>query len=125
MTDEPDQLPAQGGGTAAEKIMRSLRDVSQPDEDAAELELMLASVALGLERGLGPELERNQASGKLDEFLLALARWIAAHRSDSADALVVVELPQRTLKLHDLPHGIGLERLNAAINAAQSVTSPL
>lgn len=125
MTDEELQQVEDPGDTAAAKIMRTLRDVSEPEEDAEGLELTLASVAMAMERGLGPELDRNQASGKLDEFLLALARWIAAHRSDNADALVVVELPQRTLKLHDLPHGIGLQRLNEAINAAGDVSSPL
>lgn len=111
--------------TAEAKILQTLREVSQPDPDAEGLELTLASIAMALESGLGPELARNQATGKLDEFILALARWIALHRSDDVDALVVVELPRRTLSLHDLPHGIGLQRLNDAINATASVASPL
>jgi hypothetical protein len=111
--------------TAAEKVTRSLRDLSRPQPGAAELELTLASVAMGLESSLREEMTRMQPTGELDEFILALTRWIGMHTSDDTDALVVVRVPQRALKLHDLPHGIGLERLNEAIAASSSIVSPL
>jgi hypothetical protein len=106
--------------TAAAKIQRTLRELSRPEAGAGELELTLATVAMGLERGLGEELVRSQESGELDTFVLALTRWIALHRSDSARQLVVVELPRR-----ELPAGTRLHLLQEAIDAAHDATSPL
>jgi hypothetical protein len=130
-----DEQPA-GTTTAAEKIGRTLREMSRPDEDAGEMELTLATVAMGLERGLGAELERAQGTGELDEFVLALTRWIALHRSDSADRLVVVELPSYTVHPElgrgreprartNLPAGTRLKVLDDAIAAAETASSPL
>jgi hypothetical protein len=107
-------------GTAAAKLMRTLRALSKPDEDAGELMLMLATVAMGLERNLGPELERTQATGELDEFLGGLTRWIATHRSQTAHRLVVVELPRCQLS-----EGARLHRLRTAEAHAETARSPL
>ena len=106
--------------TAAEKIMRTLRELSKPDEDAGELELTLATVCMGLERGLAEQIVVQQESGELDEFVLALVRFLALHRSDTARACFVVELPRR-----ELPAGTRLHLLDEAIAAAETATSPL
>lgn len=108
-------------GTAAVKLMRTLRDLSRPGEDAGGLQLTLATVAMGLESQLGPELERTQATGELDEFIGALTRWIAMHRSESVKRLVVVEMPRR----RDLPPGKRLQLLDEAERLAEQATSPL
>jgi hypothetical protein len=108
-------------GTAAAKIMQTLRELSVPDEDAGELELMLSTVAMGLERGLGQELGRTQGTGELDEFLVGLTRWIAGHRSDSVRRLVVVELPRG----RELPAGTRLHLLDEAERLAEQASSPL
>jgi hypothetical protein len=76
--------------TAAEKITRTLQEISKPEPDAGEMELTLATVAMGLERGLADQLEEKQATGELDEFMLALTRFLAMHRSNDARQLVVV-----------------------------------
>jgi hypothetical protein len=107
--------------TAAEKVMRTLRDMSVPDADAGELELTLATVAMGLEKGLGPELAEHQQSGAVDEFVLALTRFIAGHRSESAKQLIVLELPRG----RELPAGTRLHLLDDAIAAAETASSPL
>lgn len=117
--EAPEEPPADPK-TAAEKIAGTLRQLSRPPEDAGEMALTLATVAMGLERGLGAELERNQETGELDEFVLALARWLAWHRSDTARMLVVVELPRRTL-----PAGTKLHLLDEALRAGEDVKSPL
>lgn len=111
-------------GTAAAKIMQTLRDVSQPDEDAGELGLMLSTIAMGLERALGDELERAQPTGELDEFVAALTRWIAGHRSDSARRLVVVELPHHP-EHQPLPNGTRLHLLDEAERLAEHASRPL
>jgi hypothetical protein len=112
---EPDrdelQLP---GKTAAEKVESTLRELSRPDDDAGELELSLASVAMAMERGLAEKLAEQQASGELDAFMLSLTRFLAMHRSDDARALIVVELPRR-----ELPSGTRLHLLDQAIEAQQ------
>jgi hypothetical protein len=117
--------PAIATGTAAEKIQRTLRLLSKPEADAGAMEMTLASVAMGLEGTVGENLGELQAAGDVDEFILALTRWIASHRSDTVDALVVVELPARAMKVQDLPAGIGLQRLQAAIDAQLVASSPL
>jgi hypothetical protein len=105
--------------TAAGKIMRTLRELSRPDPDAGELELMLSSVAMGMESALGAEIERTQASGELDQFIGVLTRWIATHRSESAKKLVVLELPRH----RSLPAGTRLHLLEQAEEAAESAGS--
>lgn len=118
--DAADGLPAEWGSTAAEKIMATLRELSKPDEDAGELELTLATVCMGLERGLAEQIHEQQETGELDKFVLALTRFLALHRSDNAKALFVVELPRR-----ELPAGTRLHLLDEAIKAAETATSPL
>lgn len=109
-------LPAEdGAGTsAAEKIMRTLRNLSKPDEDAGELELTLSSVAFGIERGLRAELKRMDPED-LDRLVVSLARWMASHRSDAARQLLVVEMPRR----ENLPAGTRLHLLEEAEQAAE------
>lgn len=106
--------------TAAEKITHTLRELSRPDPDAGGLELSLASVAMGLETGLAEQLGEKQETGELDEFVLALTRFLALHRSDSARALFVVEMPRRKM-----PNGMRLKLLDDAIEAAETASSPL
>jgi hypothetical protein len=105
--------------TAAEKIKRTLKELSKPDEDADGLELGLASLAMAVEGTVGDGLEEKQASGEVDEFVAALTRFLAIHRSDDAKQLVVVELPRR-----QLPAGTRLHLLDQAIAAADSAPSP-
>lgn len=107
MTDEQAGLR-----TAEEKIAETLRELSVPDEEAGGLAMTLAAIAMQAEGHL--DLSEQQASGELDEFVLALARWIAGHRSDTARRLVVVELPRR----EDLPAGTKLHCLDEALQAA-------
>jgi hypothetical protein len=111
--------------TAAEKITRTLRELSVPGDGADAMEMTLASVAMGLESGLAEKIAESQESGELDDFIAALARWIALHRSDAADVLVVVELPRGAFKRHDVPTATGLHRLNEAIALAEQAASPL
>lgn len=118
--ETPPAPPAAGRLTAAAKLARTLRELSMPNPDATEMELALASVAMGLEQQLGPMLDTYQQDGSLDEFVTALARWIALHRSDALDSLVVVELPSR-----ELPAGTRLHRLDQAIEAMAEAESPL
>lgn len=108
-------------GTAAAKLMATLRAISKPPEDADELQLMLASVAMGLENALAGELERTQATGELDDFIAGLVRWLAQHRSDTVKRLVVVEMPRR----RELPAGKRLQLLDEAEYLAEHATSPL
>jgi hypothetical protein len=114
-------LPTRDGPmSAAEKILNTLREMSQPDPGASEMELMLSTVAMGLESSLGSELAEHQASGSLDEFVLALTRFLATHRSDDARALVVVELPRG----RELPPGTRLHLLDEAIAAGEKAKAP-
>ena len=116
----PATVPAEKR-TAAEKILVTLREISKPEPDAGDLELMLSTVAMGLESGIGPVLDENQATGALDEFVKGLTSWIALHRSDTARQLVVVELPRN----RDLAPGVRLSLLDEAIATADAATSPL
>ena len=120
-TSEPGISRTPDPSTAAEKLMRTIRELSKPEEDAGELELTVASVCMALESGLGPELEAKQVTGELDEFVLALTRFLALHRSDSAHMLAVVELP----RARDLPAATRLHQLDLAIEAGQTASSPL
>lgn len=113
------QDASSGPQTAAEKIARTLKELSRPDEDAGDLELTLATVAMGVERTVGPALGEKQESGEVDEFVAALTRFLAMHRSDTAKQLVVVELPRR-----ELPAGTRLHLLDEAIAAADAAPSP-
>lgn len=112
--------PPEEPTTAEAKILRTLRDMSQPDPDSGELELMLATVAMGLEKALAEQLAQFQASGDLDEWVLALVRFLADHRSESARRLVVVELPRG----RELPTGTRLHLLDEAMAAAEQAESP-
>jgi hypothetical protein len=107
-------------GTAAHKILATLRALSQPDEDAEEMELMLASVALGMERGLGEKLAESQDTGELDDFMEGLTRWIATLTSDDKPRLIVVPLPRR-----ELSPGQKLGFLLRAEEAYEQAESPL
>jgi hypothetical protein len=122
--------------TAAEKIADTLREMSKPEPGAEELQLSLATLAMGLERSIGATLQEAQQSGELDEFVLALTRWAATHRSDHAGQLVVVELPSFTVRPElakgrtaraklNLPPGTRLHLLDDAIAAAENASSPL
>lgn len=122
--------------TAAEKVAATLREMSKPEPGAEELQLSLATLAMGLERSIGATLEQAQENGELDEFVLALTRWAATHRSDHAKQLVVVELPPSTMHAElargrtarariDLPPGTRLHLLDEAIAAAETASSPL
>jgi hypothetical protein len=123
MTDETIDQEHQhaGEGTAAEKILATLRMLSSPDEDAGELQLMLATVCMGLERNITEALHAQQETGELDEFVLALTRFLATHRSSSARQLLVVEMPRHP----NIPAGTRLHLLDEAAEAAASATSPL
>jgi hypothetical protein len=133
--DAHDGLPAVPDGeprTASEKLTLTLKELSRPDENAGELELTLATVAMGLERRLGPALEEHQRTGAVDQFVLDLVRFLALHRSDDAKQLLVVELPRahehgRPLadQVQDLPHGTRLRLLDEAVAAAAGADSPL
>jgi hypothetical protein len=103
--------------TAAEKIMSTLRNLSEPGDEAGALELTFASVAIGLDKALPEALDELQDQGELDTIILVLARWFATHRGDEAPTrLVVVELPNR----RDLPAATLLHQLELA----QGVPAP-
>jgi hypothetical protein len=106
--------------TAAEKIAETLREMSMPGPGAEDMQLALGSLAMGLERSLGGQLTEAQESGELDEFVLALTRWAAMHRSDTAYQLLVVEIPRGRV-----PNGKLLQLLDEAAAAAQAASSPL
>lgn len=110
--------------TAADRIASTLRELSRPGPDADGMELTLASVAMGLEGSLAGELTAKQETGELDEFVLALTRFLAMHRSDNADALIVVEMPRGAMQRHDVPAATGLHRLNEAIAASEHAGVP-
>src|ERR1039458_10799853 len=82
--------------TGEEKVRQTLKAFTDVSEDADAMRLTLASVAMGLESqdGFLQSMRENQESGELDEFVLALTRWIATHRSDSAEQLLVVAIPK-------------------------------
>lgn len=134
MTRETD--PAQGGAlgestaarapaetrTAAAKVLETLRALSQPDPGGDEWQLMLSTVAMGLEGMVGPQLEAMQASGDLDEWVAAMVKWLATLRSDTARRLVVAELPRSSVPLAP---GVRLHHLDEAIAQAESAPNPL
>jgi len=109
--------------TGEEKVRRTLKMFTEVSEDADPMQLTLASVAMGLESQTGflESMSENQASGELDEFVLALARWIATHRSDTAEQLIVVEIPPG----QNIPPGTRLHRLDLACEAMATAESPL
>lgn len=112
---------SEGPKTAAQKIMQTLRDLSDPDPDAGGLELTLATVAMGLEKSLAGEIQAKQETGELDVFVLALAQFLATHRSDTAHRVIVVELPSA----RDLPTATKLHYLDKAIAESEIAKSPL
>lgn len=107
-------------GTAAYKVLETLKGLSRPDEDAGELAMTLATVAMALERSIAGDLAAAQESGELDRFLGGLVRWLASLRSDTAPRLVPVELPRR----RRLPPHIRLIQLERAERLAENATSP-
>ena len=109
--------------TGEEKVRQTLKAFTEVSEDADALQLTLASVAMGLEsqEGFMDSMRENQASGELDEFVTALTRWIATHRSDEAAQLLVVEIPRG----QNVPPGTRLHRLDLALEAQASAKSPL
>jgi hypothetical protein len=117
---EREHEPQPGDRTAADKVRRTLKDLSMPDPEADGIQLALASIAMGVESQIGDELDERQSKGEVDEFVLALTQWIAMHRSDHARRLVVVELPRR-----ELPAGTRLHLLDEAIAIADQAKSPL
>jgi hypothetical protein len=113
-------------GTAGEKLLVTLRELSKPAEGAGEMELMLATLAMAVEGTVGKELPAYQERGEIDEFLLALCRFLALHRSDEVKELLVVELPRREKHAaNPLPHGTLLKALDDAADAMSTATSPL
>lgn len=111
--------------TAAEKIGQTLRELSKPGPDAEAMELTLASLAMGFESGFAKNVAEQQESGELDEFMLALTRFIASHRSDSVRELVVVELPRRDSEtIAGVPAGTRLHLLDEAIAASRNAGVP-
>ena len=116
-------VPAGAGVTAAEKVAATLREMSEPSEDAGGLELTFGSLAMGLESALGPELQGHQESGELDAFVLAITRFLATHRSDTKGRLVVVELPPGGGKR--LPPMRRLQMLDQAEAAQDAATLPV
>jgi hypothetical protein len=126
IADETQSQSEMVPGSAADKLLVTLRELSRPAEDAGEMELMLATLAMAVESTVGKELPAYQDRGEIDEFLLALCRFLALHRSDDVKELVVVELPRRERHAADpLPHGTLLKALDDAAGAAKGATSPL
>lgn len=109
--------------TGEQKVKQTLKAFTEVDDDADALQLTLASVAMGLESqdGFMESMRENQESGELDEFVIALTRWIATHRSDDAEQLLVVEIPRG----QNIPPGTRLHRLDLALEAQESAKSPL
>ena len=109
--------------TGEEKVKQTLKAFTEVSEEADPMQLTLASVAMGLESqgGFLDSMHESQESGELDEFVLALTRWIATHRSDSAEQLLVVEIPRG----QNIPAGIRLARLDQARDARLTAESPL
>jgi hypothetical protein len=116
LTENGHQPPAR---TAADKIIDTLREMSQPDESASEMELTLATMALGMLSTMGEQIQQAQDAGELDAFVLTLSRWIAAHRSDGEKLLLVLEVPRRPL-----PAGTRLHLMDEAMLAAEDAGSP-
>lgn len=104
------KAPKPEPNTAAEKILATLRQLADPEEDAGGLELAFGSMAMMLSSALPEALEQMQEQGELDDVILALTRWFSTHRGDDATRLVVVELPRR----RDLPAGTKLHCLERA-----------
>jgi hypothetical protein len=100
--------------------MSTLQELSSPNDDAGELELAFGSMAMMLERALPGALEEMQDAGELDDIVLKLSRWFAAHRGDESHQLVVVELPRR-----ETGNGIMLARLQDAIASGGQTGVPL
>lgn len=135
--EQLEQLDAElgAGESAATKILRTLRELSKPDPDAGEMELTLATVCMGLESSLRGELHEKTPTGEVDEFVRALCRFLAIHRSDHAKQLVVVELPAHTVHpelargrtaraIPNLPPGTRLKLLDDAIAQAGEAPNP-
>jgi hypothetical protein len=109
--------------TGEQKVKRTLKAFTEVSDEADAMQLTLASVAMGLEsqQGFMASMQESQQSGELDEFVLALTRWIATHRSDDAEQLLVVEIPRG----QNIPPGTRLHRLDLAAEAMTTAESPL
>jgi hypothetical protein len=131
MSDEPGQElepiarePVRRRRSAAEKIQATLRALSKPSPDAEPMELTIATMCMGLERSLGEQLRQSQGSSDVDDFVGALTRFLATHRSDTARRLVVVEMPRAPEGMR-LPNGTRLRLLDEAEALAEQAPSPL
>jgi hypothetical protein len=113
--------------TGAEKVKATLKAFTDTPDDADAMQLTLATVAMGLESQSGflASMEASQESGELDEFVAALTRWIATHRSDHAEQLLVVELPRGRGPFNDIPAGVVLERCRQGAEKMLTASSPL
>ncbi len=110
--------------SAAEKILDTLRALSKPGEDAEPMELTIATMCMGMERALGEKLAASQETGEVDEFVTALTRFLATHRSDTGRRLVVVEMP-RAPEGQRLPNGTRMKLLDDAEALTAAAISPL
>lgn len=119
------------GRSAAKKVTATLRQLSTARPGAEAMELTVASVCLGIEKAIAERLRAAQGS-EVDEFVAALTRFLATHRSDDARRLVVVEMPRmpRTPEgpRRKLPAGVRLrllDRAEAAAEASEEAGAPL
>jgi hypothetical protein len=122
MTD--DTLPMPRPGTAAEKVLNTLREPSKPRPGADPMELTVATMCMGMERNLERTLLDSKDTSQTDDFMLAMTRFLATHRSDHARRLIVVEMPRAPRGMR-LPNGKRLQLLDEAEAAANAAVSPL
>ena len=106
--------------STAERVLETVAEIADPDDDAGGLELAFSSVAMMM----GPQLKEaiaDMPEAELDETILGLARWFTQLRGDTSLRLVVVELPRR----QDLPAGTRLHHLEQAEAATPKPGLPL
>lgn len=110
--------------TAAEKIMRSLKEIARPSDEAGELELVFASMAMALQQKFPEAVAELEENGELDKLILALARWFAGHTSDNSPRLIVIPVPRRTANGKSLNVFQVMGRVEAALREPEIVGSP-
>lgn len=110
--------------TAAEKILNTLRELSTPRPGAEPMELTIATMCMGMERQLQAQLLEAKDTSQVDDFVCTLTMFLATHRSDRAQRLVVVEMPRAPQGMR-LPNGKRLQLLDIAEARAESAVSPL